>query len=63
MLGYLVSLIAEDALQLDQCFFCNPIILGSICYHTREKRLINEGNATGGLNFFEWDCVIKNLLG
>ena len=34
---------------LDQIFFCDPVVLESICHHTRAKRLINEGNKTGGL--------------
>ena len=29
-------------------FFRDPAILESICYRTREKRLINESNTTGG---------------
>ena len=35
--------------QLDQIFFCNPVVIESICYRTRAKRRINEGNTTGGL--------------
>ena len=30
-------------------FFCDPVVLELICYRTRAKRLINEGNTTGGL--------------
>ena len=36
-------------LLLDQIFFCDPIVIESICYRTRAKRLINEGNTTGRL--------------
>ena len=36
-------------LLLDQFFFCDPVVLESICHSTRAKRLINEGNTTGGL--------------
>ena len=35
-----------------QTFLSHPVVLESICYHTRVKRLINESNTTGGLNFF-----------
>ena len=28
--------------QPDQIFFCDPVILESICYRTRANRLINE---------------------
>ena len=31
-----------------QIFFCDPVVLKSICCRTRAKRLINEGNTTGG---------------
>ena len=34
---------------LDQIFFRDPVALESICCRTRAKRLINEGNTTGGL--------------
>ena len=34
---------------LTKKFCCDPVVLESICYYTREKRLINEGNTTGGL--------------
>ena len=30
-------------------FFCDPVVLESICDHTREERLINESNTTGRL--------------
>ena len=33
-------------------FFCDPVVLESICYHTRAKLLINDGNTTGGLRKF-----------
>ena len=34
---------------LDQIFFCDPVVLESICYRTRAKRLINDRKTTGGL--------------
>ena len=34
---------------LDQFFFCDPVVLELICYCTRAKGLINEGNTTGGV--------------
>ena len=34
---------------LNQIFFCDSVVLESICYCTRAKRHINEGNTTGGL--------------
>ena len=34
---------------LDQIFFCDPVVSELICCRTRAKRLINEGNTTGGL--------------
>ena len=30
-------------------FFLGPVVLESICYHTREKQRIDESNTTGGL--------------
>ena len=30
-------------------FFCNPVVLKSICYRTRANQLINESNTTGEL--------------
>ena len=30
-------------------FFCDPVVLESICYCKRAKRLINKDNTTGGL--------------
>ena len=30
-------------------FLCDPVVLESICYRTRAKRLINESNTTGEL--------------
>ena len=38
-----------------QIFFCDPVVLVSICYCTRANRLINESNKT------EW--VFKNRMG
>ena len=35
--------------QRDHIFFCDPVIIESICYRTWAKRLINEGNTNGGL--------------
>ena len=35
-------------------FFCDPVVLESICYRTRANRLINKSKTTGGL---------KNCLG
>ena len=35
--------------SLDQIFFCDPVVIELICYRTRAKQLINEGNTTGGL--------------
>ena len=35
--------------RLDQSFFCDPVVLESICYCTRAYRLINESNTTLGL--------------
>ena len=35
--------------HLDQIFFCDPVVIESICYRMRTDRLINEGNTTGGL--------------
>ena len=34
---------------LDQIFFCNPVVLESICYRTRAKRLKNGSNTTAAL--------------
>ena len=34
---------------LDQIFLCDPVVLESICYRTRAKRLINDSKTTGGL--------------
>ena len=34
---------------LDQIFFSNPVVLESICYRTRAKRLINDSKTTGEL--------------
>ena len=39
----------RNKVTLDQIFFCDPVVLESICYHTRAKRLINESNTTEGL--------------
>ena len=30
-------------------FFCDPVVLESICHRTSAKQLINKGNTTGGL--------------
>ena len=35
-----------EGLVLDQFFFCDPVVLESICYCTRAKQLINESNTT-----------------
>ena len=34
---------------LDQIFLCDPVVLESICFRTRAKRLRNESKTTGGL--------------
>ena len=34
---------------LDQCFFCDSVVLELIYHRTRAYRLINESNTTGGL--------------
>ena len=34
---------------LDQIFFCDPVVIESICYRTRANRLINESIMTRGL--------------
>ena len=34
---------------LDQIFFCNPVVLESICYRKRAKRLKYQSNTTEGL--------------
>ena len=31
-----------------QIFLCHPVVLESICYRTKAKRLTNESNTTGG---------------
>ena len=31
---------------LDQIFLCDPVVLESICYRTRAKRLINDSKTT-----------------
>ena len=49
--------------RLDQIFFCDPVVLESICYRTRAKRLINKDNTTGGLRKI-WtgnDCLLLKL--
>ena len=37
---------------LDQFFFWDPVVLESICYRTRAKRLINDSKTTGELRKF-----------
>ena len=39
-------------------FFCNPVVLESFCYRTREKQLINESNTTGGLKKIWTGCIL-----
>ena len=46
---------------LDQFFFCDPVVLESICYRTRANRLKNEGNTTGGLRKI-WTGPSNHLL-
>ena len=43
------KLVCSRTIALDQFFFCNPVILESICYRTRAKRLINDSKMTGEL--------------
>ena len=49
-------------------FFCDPVVLESICYRTRANRLINESKTTGGLRkiwtgrLHKSGCLI-NVLG
>ena len=37
---------------LDQFFFCDPVVLESICYRTRVYRFINESNKTAWVRKF-----------
>ena len=39
----------QVAAILDQIFWCDPVVLESICYCTRAKRLINDSKTTGEL--------------
>ena len=41
---------AQFLLLSTKFFFCDPVVLESICYPTRAKRLINDGNTTRGLS-------------
>ena len=45
----------QNCVHYSTNFLCDPVVLESICYGTRAKRLINESNTTGG--------QIKNLDG
>ena len=38
-------------------FYLGPVVLESICYRTRAKRLINKINTTGGLKKFGRDML------
>ena len=47
--------------DLDQIFFCDPVVSESICNRMRANRLINESNTTGGLRKILtgcWWCVL-----
>ena len=39
----------QEAVVTVQIFFCDPVVLESICFRTRANRLINESNTTGGM--------------
>ena len=47
----------EKALVPAQIFLSHPVVLESICYRTRAKRLINESNTTGGLRKIWTGCA------
>ena len=47
---------------LDQIFFRDPIVLESICYRTRAKRLINDSKTTVGLRKIWTGLLLRYLL-